>query len=165
MDELESANKVERTVGAFQTEAEAKSAYDDLQISGFPIEEVSLEAEELSIAPPLSWTKAGKSGKAGATIGGLIGLNAGLLLAAGAVTLADRPSTIPSFSPILVLLGSIIVGALAGGLIGALQGMSIRKPQMRNQQSVLPIHAVTVTGTPAEATAAEEILHSHQVET
>jgi len=93
-------------------------------------------------------SRAMATGGAGAVIGGIAGLAAGL----GAMIIPGVGSAIAA-GPLAVALGSVGIGAAAGGLIGALSAANIPAPEDRHQErdEELAPAANTVTPTPPSA--------------
>jgi hypothetical protein len=110
-------------VGLFEGTARAEDAIKELQNAGFERDRISVIANEPSGENTLEahhHTGTASSAGAGAVIGGIAGLVAGL----GALAIPGIGPIIVA-GPLAVALGSAGVGAAAGGMIGALTGMNI----------------------------------------
>ena len=110
-------------VGLFEGPVQAEETIKELQNAGFERNRISVISNEASgenTPPEQHHAGAVSSAGAGAMIGGIAGLVAGL----GALAIPGLGPIIAA-GPLALALGSAGVGAAAGGMIGALTGMNI----------------------------------------
>lgn len=111
-------------VGVFGRFLLAEDALKELQRAGFPQNEVSIVAADQPEQSGDPTAEGGSDAAAGARAGAAIGGIAGLVLGVGALAIPGIGPLVAA-GPIAAALGSLGIGAAAGGLIGALTGMNI----------------------------------------
>ncbi|WP_414578749.1 general stress protein [Anabaena sp. CCY 9402-a] len=166
-----------RSVGVFSNRRDAEQALHELKHSGFPMDRVSVIAQNADRDDDMAGTpvqekvgnKADEGATTGAISGGVLGGLGGLLVGLG--TLA-----IPGIGPIMLAgatattiattLAGAGIGAVAGGLLGALIGLGIPEERARvYEERVRRGHyLVIIDGTDAEIAQAEAILHRRGIE-
>lgn len=166
-----------RSVGVFSNRRDAEQALHELKHSGFPMDRVSVIAQNGDRNDDIAGTpvrekvgnKADEGATTGAISGGVLGGLGGLLVGLG--TLA-----IPGIGPIMLAgatatalattLAGAGIGAVAGGLLGALIGLGIPEERARvYEERVRRGHyLVIIDGTDAEIAQAEAILHRRGIE-
>ncbi|MEA5570283.1 general stress protein [Calothrix sp. UHCC 0171] len=160
-----------RAVGVFSRRQDAENALHELKNSGFPMERVSVIAQEKdhrdNIAGAEVREKVGNQADEGASLGaatgGTVGGLTGLLIGLG--TLA-----IPGIGPIMLAgatataiattIAGAGIGAAAGGLLGGLIGLGIPETEARSYNTRVERgdYLVIIDGTDAEIAHAEQIL-------
>lgn len=163
-----------RAVGVFPSRRDAETALHELRNSGFPMDKVSVVAQDADRADNIAGAdvsdrvgnKADEGAGYGAAAGGTLGGIGGLLVGLGALA-------IPGIGPIMLAGAAATtlattaagagIGAVAGGLIGALIGLGIPEERARvyNERVSRGEYLVIVDGTENEVRQAEAILH-HQ---
>ena len=166
-----------RAIGTFPTRRAAEQALHELRDSGFPMDRVSVVAQDGdrkgSIAGAStsnhSDNKADDGAKAGALSGGALGGLTGLLVGLGALA-------IPGLGPIMLAgaaatalattAAGTAIGAAAGTLLGGLIGMGIPEDRAKvyNDRVSAGEYLVMVDGTDAEIAHAQGILNHRGVE-
>jgi hypothetical protein len=166
-----------RAVGVFPSRREAESALHELRNVGFPMDKVSVVAQDADRADNIAGAdvsdrvgnKADEGAGYGAAAGGTLGGIGGLLVGLG--TLA-----IPGIGPIMLAgaaattlattAAGIGIGAVAGGLIGGLIGLGIPEERARvyNDRVSRGEYLVIVDGTENEVRQAEAILHRQGIQ-
>lgn len=169
-------NRDRRAIGVFSTHAEVEYALDALNRSDFPMEKVSLIAEDSAHQHDVAGVdvhdsvgnKAEEGASAGAKTGSVIGGGTGLLVGLG--TLA-----IPGVGPILLAgaaatalattLAGTAIGAAAGGVFGALIGLGIpeERAKVYGDHIANGGYLVLVDGSEVEIARAESLLESHGI--
>lgn len=144
--------------GLFKGTAQAEDAIKELQRAGFERDRISIIANDPSgenTREEHHHNEAVSSAGAGAVIGGIAGLVAGL----GALAIPGVGPIIAA-GPLAVALGSVGVGAAAGGMIGALTGMNIPESDAKYYADGVQRGGtlVVVETDEAEAERAREIL-------
>lgn len=166
-----------RSVGVFSHRRDAEQALHELKQSGFPMDRVSVIAQNTDRDDEIAGTpvqekvgnKADEGATTGAISGGVLGGLGGLLVGLG--TLA-----IPGIGPIMLAgatattlattLAGAGIGAVAGGLLGALIGLGIPEERARVYEDRVRRghYLVIIDGTDAEIAQAEAILHRRGIE-
>ncbi len=166
-----------RAIGTFPTRRAAEQALHELRDSGFPMDRVSVVAQDAdrkgSIAgvstSEHSDNKADDGAKAGALSGGALGSITGLLVGLGALA-------IPGLGPIMLTgaaatalattAAGTAIGAAAGTLVGGLIGMGIPEDRAKvyNDRVSAGEYLVMVDGTDAEIAHAQGIFNHRGVE-
>lgn len=114
-------------VGAFAELSQAEAGVAALQSAGFSDEHLKVMPQELEFSPPVSETKAAQGAGGGAIAGTVFGTMAGLLLGyANAISPGGVGSNVVQVLTGITLAGAGI-GAVGGGLLGALSGVKVRK--------------------------------------
>lgn len=165
-----------RAVGVFNSRSAAEHALHDLNDSGFPMNKISVIAQDdkqddiegVDVQNKVG-NKADEGAGTGAVTGGVLGGATGLLVGLGALA-------IPGVGPI-VLAGEVAtalattlaggaIGAAAGGLIGALVGLGIPEERAKayNDRVSRGHYLVLVDGSDAEIAKAEAILTGRGIE-
>ncbi|NJN56903.1 MAG: hypothetical protein HC879_05095 [Leptolyngbyaceae cyanobacterium SL_5_9] len=162
-----STEKLRHNVGVFQEQQSAEVARDVLLEAGFPEDQVFIQTQDLDPNPPAQDTKAAESAKGGAVVGTLLGALLGLLLSLGAGDMADVSpvafANSGAFSWGAVFAGAG-VGAIAGGLIAALAGVNVPKPDLAADRDRLSHkYLLMLVGSKDEFARAEEIVSQKQV--
>lgn len=102
----------QRVVASYGSYEEAQRAVDHLSDEGFPVERVSIVAEDLRFVEQVTGRKGyGQSALEGAGLGALVGAFFGFFL--GLFSLVD-----PLVSALILVLYGLIFGAIAGAIIG-----------------------------------------------
>lgn len=166
-----------RVIGTFPTRKAAEQALHELRDSGFPMDRVSVVAQDVDRNDTIAGTgvrdqadnKADDGAKVGALSGGALGGLTGLLVGIGALA-------IPGIGPIMLAGAAATalattaaggaIGAAAGSLAGGLVGMGIPEERARvyNERVSAGEYLVMVDGTDAEIAQATAILNRHGVE-
>lgn len=175
-------NKHRRAIGTFPTRTAAEQALHELRDSGFPMDRVSVVAQD-SNRDTMAGTgvhdrvdhrdrddnKADDGAKVGAVSGGALGGLTGLLVGIGALA-------IPGLGPIMLAgaaatalattAAGTAIGAAAGSLLGGLVGMGIPEERARVYSDRVSAgqYLVMVDGTDAEIAKAEAILNHRGIE-
>ncbi|BAU63464.1 signal transduction histidine kinase [Stanieria sp. NIES-3757] len=172
-----SMTQYQKAIGVFRHRAEAEAALRELQHSGYPMDRVSVIAQNAEQTQGLPGAdvredvgnKADEGATTGAVTGGALGGLTGLLVGLG--TLA-----IPGVGPILLAgtaatalattLAGGAIGAAAGGLVGGLIGLGIPEERARvyNDRVKQGYYLVIIEGTPVEVERAEAILRRHGIQ-
>lgn len=170
-------NAHRRAIGTFPNRVATEQALHELRASGFPMERVSVVAQDSRQNDTIAGAemsdradnKADDGAKVGALSGGALGGLTGLLVGIGALA-------IPGIGPIMLAgaaataLASTIaggaIGAVAGSLLGGLIGMGIPEDRARvyNDRVSAGEYLVIVDGTDAEISRAEDILNHRGIE-
>ncbi|MBD6618245.1 hypothetical protein FNW02_21060 [Komarekiella sp. 'clone 1'] len=159
------SSQLQHAIGIFHSRKIALQALDELRISGFPMNKISVitkkpQLEELDSSDtsdntmtPAEGARAG--GLAGARTGGLLTLVAGL----GILLIPDFGPALAVESVLATLLGSG-ASAAAGGLIGALRGWFLPEEaaQLYNDRVSQGDYLVTIESTEEDIRQAEPIL-------
>lgn len=160
-----------RAVGVFSRRQDAENALHELKNSGFPMERVSVIAQEKDHSDNIAGAEvrekvgnqADEGASLGAATGGTVGGLTGLLIGLG--TLA-----IPGIGPIMLAgatataiattIAGAGIGAAAGGLLGGLIGLGIPEKEARSYNTRVERgdYLVIIDGTDAEIAHAEQIL-------
>lgn len=130
---------------AFDDQAPAQLAYDELQVKGFNAEDISIVAKQKPAVDEPSIAGGTVGGAlSGATTGGIIGGLAGML--AGAGVLPGLTGFLIG-GPIALALGltgiaatavsGAFTGAVAGGLVGGLMGLGLSQEDARYYDDVI----------------------------
>ncbi len=165
-----------RAVGIFSNRGDAENALHELKKTGFPMERVSVIAQDTD-SKNMSGAevrekvgnKADEGASVGAATGGTLGGLTGLLVGLG--TLA-----IPGIGPVMLAgatataiattLAGAGIGAAAGSLLGGLIGLGIPEEEARSYNTRVERghYLVIVDGTDAEIASAETILRRSGIE-
>ena len=166
-----------RGVGVFSNRRDVEDALHELRDSGFPMDRVSVIAQNPDNKDDIAGTevqervgnKADEGATVGALSGGTLGGLTGLLVGLGALA-------IPGIGPIM-LAGSVAtalattlagagIGAVAGSLVGGLLGLGIPEERARayNERVERGHYLVIVDGTNSEIAKAEAILKRRGIE-
>lgn len=159
-----------RAFGVFSSLQDAEGAIQELKAGGFPMNQVSaINKESEPVSPPPA-SKAQEGTTLGAIAGGAAGGVLGLALGLGTI------AAIPVLGPISIIgvaatalattLTSGVIGATAGGLLGALTGYGIPDEQaaIYNDRIHHGDYFLIVEGTEAEVRQAEAILNRWNVQ-
>ena len=171
-------SRIRRAVGTFRTRQDAERALEELRGSGFPMDRVSVIAQDKNHPDRIAGrdveerrvgNKADEGAAAGAATGGTIGGIAGLLVGLGLLA-------IPGIGPIMLAgagatalattLSGAAIGAATGGLLGALVGLGIPEARAKvyHDRIARGEYLVMVEGTDDELRRAETLLHHHKIE-
>jgi uncharacterized protein (TIGR02271 family) len=170
-------NAHRRAIGTFPSRSAAEQALHELRDSGFPMDRVSVVAQDSKKNETIAGAdmsdradnKADDGAKAGALGGGALGGLTGLLVGIGALA-------IPGIGPIMLAgaaatalattLAGGAIGAVAGSLLGGLVGMGIPEERARVYSDRVSAgeYLVIVDGTDAEISRAEAILNHRGIE-
>jgi hypothetical protein len=169
-----------RAVGVFASHSQAENALNELNRSGFEMNQVSIvarDADKLEQSDRIGATNirdaddetlADEGLKTGATAGGVVGGLTGLLVGLG--TLA-----IPGVGPIMLAgatataiatsVAGGAIGAAAGGMVGGLIGLGIPEDRAQDYHDrvIRGEYLVIIDGTEAEIAHAGEILNRQGV--
>ncbi|MBD1896445.1 DUF1269 domain-containing protein [Coleofasciculus sp. FACHB-129] len=159
-----------RAFGVFSSLQDAEGAIQELKAGGFPMNQVSaINKEPEQVSPPPT-SKAQEGTTLGVIAGGAAGSVLGLALGLGTI------AAIPVLGPISIIgvaatalattLTSGVIGATAGGLLGALTGYGIPDEQaaIYNDRIHHGDYFLIVEGTEAEVRQAEAILNRWNVQ-
>jgi BON domain len=163
-----------RSVGVFSRREDAESALHELKNSGFPMDRVSVIAQDSGTIAGAEVTEnignlADEGAKTGAVSGGAVGSLTGLLVGLG--TLA-----IPGIGPIMLAgatatalattLAGGAIGSAVGSLLGGLIGLGIPEAEAKSYNSRVESghYMVIVDGSDAEIAHAEMILMGKGIE-
>ena len=166
-----------RAIGTFPNRRAAEQALHELRDSGFPMDRVSVVAQDADRKGSIAGVstsdqadnKADDGAKAGALSGGALGGLTGLLVGIGALA-------IPGLGPIMLAgaaatalattAAGTAIGAAAGTLLGGLIGMGIPEDRAKvyNDRVSAGEYLVMVDGTEAEIARAQAILNHRGVE-
>jgi len=151
-------------VGVYPTMSEAEEAVRMLDRGGFPIQQVSIVAQNLESEKEVhGYVTVGDIAKSGAGTGAWVGGLFGLLIGAAFIW-------VPGFGPLVVagplaamLLGGIeglVAGAAGGGLLGALVGWGVSKEHILKYEERLKggKYLVIAHGSAEEVAKAHNIL-------
>jgi hypothetical protein len=151
-------------IGVFDTMTKAEAAVEALDSGGFPIQQISIIAQNLASEKRVhGYVTAGDTSKAGAQAGAWLGGIFGLLVGAAFVW-------VPGIGPLIVagplaaaLLGGVegaVGGAALGGLLGGIAGWGISKEHILKYEEVVKggKFLVAAHGTPAEVATAQQLL-------
>lgn len=159
--------EVRSVVGVYPTMEAAEAAIHTLSEANFPINQVSVIAQNLQSEKRVhGYVTAGDVAKSGAGIGAWAGGLFGLLVGAAFLW-------VPGFGPLIVagplsaaLLGGIegaAAGAAGGGLLGALAGWGISKQHILKYEEAIKggQYVVVVHGSADDVARAKELLEVH----
>lgn len=151
-------------VGVYGALDEAEAAVRRLDEEGFPIDNVSIVARDLTAERSIrGFVSTGDGVKEGASIGGWVGGILGVMIGAALVW-------VPGFGPLLVagplaamILGGIegaAVGVAGGGVLGALVGWGVSRKHILKYEDHLQAgrYLVIANGSPEDVAAATDIL-------
>lgn len=163
---------IKHAIGTFETRENAEAALRELKDAGFNMDKVSIitrhaeSGDTMSGAEVKSSSEQAKGGaKAGATAGGATGGVIGLIGGLGVLA-------IPGVGPVaelgVVLANTLLgggIGAVGGGLIGALIGWGVPEDQAKyyDEQVSRGHYLLLMEGTPAEINSAQRILEQQQI--
>jgi len=166
-------------VGVFDNRTAAQQALANLRRAGFQEDQLGLVAPEVDLkASPSGATdeQAEAGAEKGAAIGAATGAAAGAATGVLASTLTGASvwgitlvgGFIPVIGPVIaggalaILLGSIAVGALTGGLVGALMGLDVTEDEARHYEGEVQGGRILITVRAGQrADEAAEILRRH----
>ncbi len=153
-------------VGTYETMSGAEDAIQKLQEGGFPVDQVSILAQNLQSEKKVhGYVTARDTSKAGAKTGAWFGGLFGILVGAGFLW-------IPGVGPLLVagplaaiLLGGVegaVGGAVFGGLLGGLSGWGISKKHILKYEERLKAgkYLLVAHGDNAELDKAQSIMQA-----
>ena len=166
-----------RAIGTFPNRSVAEQALHELRDSGFPMDRVSVVAQDAERKGTIAGAdvsdradnKADDGAKVGALSGGALGGLTGLLVGIGALA-------IPGIGPIMLAgaaatalattAAGTAIGAAAGTLLGGLIGLGIPEERARVYHNRVSAGAylVMVDGSESEIARAEAILHHRGIE-
>ncbi|UBF28486.1 hypothetical protein K9N68_11770 [Kovacikia minuta CCNUW1] len=166
----------ERVLGIFPTQTEAAVAFDQLVLSGFPVQKVFLVGEDFINAEAwdINWLyelvakvrRGAIAGtpldlKQGLIVGSLAGSTIGLLLGLSILMLSHASHAGQVYTIALLCL-SMGICTVFVGLAGALIGLhfSTRQAQEDARRLTKGDLLLVVKGTEAEITCAERVLHA-----
>jgi hypothetical protein len=157
-------------IGVYGSMVHAEDAARALDIGGFPIEQISVVAQDLQSEKQVhGYVTSGDLAKSGATTGAWMGGLFGLLIGAAFIW-------VPGFGPLLVagplaamLLGGIegaLAGAAGGGLMGALVGWGVSDKHILKYEEHVKggKYLVIAHGANDQVMMAHEILNRTDVE-
>lgn len=159
-----------RAFGVFSSLQDAEGAIQELKAAGFPMNQVSAINKESEPVSPPPTSKAQDGTTIGAIAGGAAGGVLGLALGLGTI------AAIPVLGPISIIgvaatalattLTSGVIGATAGGLLGALTGYGIPDEQAAVYSDRIHHgdYFLIVEGTEAEVRQAEAILNRWNIQ-
>ena len=170
-------NQHRRAIGTFPNRTAAEQALNELRDSGFPMDRVSVVAQDANRDATIAGAdvsdradnKADDGVKVGALSGGALGGLTGLLVGIGALA-------IPGIGPIMLAgaaatalattAAGTAIGAAAGSLLGGLIGMGIPEERARayNDRVSKGAYLVMVDGTDTEIARAATILNHRGIE-
>lgn len=113
--------------------AQAEAIVDELRVSGFSNNDVSVLFPDVEGTREFAHTKSTKAPEGavvGASAGGLFGGFAGWLIGVGAFTIPGA-GPLMAAGPVFATLSGVAVGAAAGGLSGALAGLGFPEYEAR----------------------------------
>lgn len=171
------SNNHQRAIGTFPNRSTAEKALHTLKDSGFPMDRVSVVAQDSDQLDPMAGTevsdrldnKADDGAQVGAVSGGTLGGLTGLLVGIGVLA-------IPGLGPIMLAGAAATalattavggaIGAATGGLLGGLIGMGIpeERAQIYHDRVTAGQYLVMVDGTDSEIAQAEGILNNLGIE-
>jgi len=125
-------------IGVYSTHEQARAAIEDLRSQGFSDEELGYVSRVDSQAPSVD--EVGASAATGAVEGGVLG---GLLGAAAALFIPGFGLAIAG--GIALTIGSIALGATAGGALGALTSLGLSQDDARFYKQALERNKTLVT--------------------
>lgn len=161
--------RLKHAVGIFPSRQDAESTLQALKNAGFPMDKVSVIAQNATADQPMAGAEvkdsnneqikggAGAGAVAGTATGGLMGL-------IGSLGVLAIPGVGPAAEVGIVLANTLLgsgIGAAGGGLVGALIGWGVPEDQARyyNDRVSQGEYLVIVEGTEAEIHHAETILN------
>ncbi len=151
---------MQQVIGTFSDSQAAQTAQHQLCEAGFPKNQIKINPQALDPNPPAGQTQAQNIAGGGAVIGSLIGAIVGVLFSLGSSTLVGI--SLP-LAPIPTVLAASGIGAIAGGLAGALTGVSSPKAEMHQDRATLShSYLLTVEGSEGEIQRAAEVLGQRQ---
>lgn len=161
------------TLGLVDTEQEAHSVIEKLTASGFAQDDISVLFPDKSSTRDFAHEKLTKMPEGatigagtGGTLGGIIGLMAGL----GSLAIPGLGPFIAA-GPIMAALGGGAIGAGLGGITGALVGLGVPEDEAKQYEGKVKEGGILVsvhTDSPNQARDAKQILHdagAHDVST
>jgi hypothetical protein len=161
---------MQSVISVYGNMPQAEDAVRALDKGGFPIEHISVVAQDLQSEKEVhGYITAGDVAKGGASTGAWVGGLFGLLIGAAFIW-------VPGFGPLLVagplaamLLGGIegaLAGAAGGGLLGALVGWGVSEKHILKYEEHLKggKYLVIAHGTNDQVMRAREILNQTDVE-
>lgn len=161
---------MQSVIGVYGTISQAEDAVQALDQGGFPIQHISVVAQDLQSEKEVhGYVTAGDLAKGGATTGAWMGGLFGLLIGAAFIW-------VPGFGPLLIagplaamLLGGIegaVAGAAGGGLMGALIGWGVSDKHILKYEEHVKggKYLVIAHGTDDQVMVAHDILRHTDVE-
>lgn len=170
-------NNYQRAIGTFPNHTAAENALQALKDSGFPMDRVSVVAQnsenmdaiaDAEVSEHLD-NRADDGAKAGAMSGGTLGSLTGLLVGLGVLA-------IPGIGPIMLAGAAAtalattaaggMIGAATGSLLGGLIGLGIpeERAKIYHDRVTAGQYLVMVDGTESEISRAETILQNLGIE-
>ena len=122
-----------------KTQVEAESIVSQLQVAGFPNNDISVLLPDQQGSKDFAHehnTKAPEGAIAGVGAGGVLGGTLGLLAGIGALAIPGIGPFIAA-GPLLAALGGAAAGAAVGGVAGALVGMGIPEVEAKKYEGKL----------------------------
>lgn len=157
-------------VGYFDNFRQAENAVDELTRDGFRREDISIIANQearrsttrVSGSDKAGESDAGTGAAVGATTGAVVGGAAGLIASLAGLTI-PVVGPILAAGPIVAMLSGAGVGAVAGGLIGALVNLGVPEEEARVYEEAVKRGGtlVTLKAEDARAQAAADIMNRH----
>ena len=157
------AGKNTAVFGIYPTTAKAEYAVDQLVVTGFAQQDISVLLPDNQSSKEFAHeknTKAPEGTAAGVTAGGVVGGTLGLLAGIGALAIPGVGPIIAA-GPIMGALAGLGVGGAVGGLVGALVGMGIPEYEAKRYEGRIKDGGVLLSvhcDTSAEIDSAKEIL-------
>lgn len=153
-------------VGFFDSFREAERAVEELHRSGFRREDISIIANQETRKATMTTHKgdddsdAGTGAAVGATTGAVVGGAAGLIASLAGLTIPVI-GPILAAGPIVAMLSGAGIGAVAGGLIGALVNLGVPEEEARVYEEGVKRGGtlVTLKAEDARAQAAADIMN------
>lgn len=161
----DSAAKLQRPVGQFNTQAEADAACEVLRSIGLSTDRISILTQNLDPNPSMQQSQVGRSAVGGAIAGATYGAIVAVFLTLSAQYLPSATDITPASSPFLVGGICVLVGTAAGSLLAALAGNNI--PHMNShtdRESLTQTYIVMLDGTTDEAYRAKEALGQPKIQ-
>jgi hypothetical protein len=150
-------------VGKFVAQEDAEMAAKFLEEVGFPIEQIQIETLSLRHSLPLPESEVIEGGKGGAIVGAALGITIGLSISLIVESLPDANLSI-NLPPLLIIITSGVVGALALGLIGGISSGQVPKTHTGiDENSTSFDYGLIITGKEEDLDRAKEILRQQGI--
>ena len=150
----------EQIVGLFSTHQGAEAAKQTLERAGLSSAEVLIDSQSVGDQLPIQDTKALKSAMYGGLLGGILGSILGLMIGIIVNDIAEPGlNATPHVSPILLMVGGGLIGAIAIGIIASLTGVNVADPK-KDVAKRQEVHAVIVTGSHDQFMEATRIMQN-----
>ncbi len=152
------------TIGVYETMAQAEAAVQKLSSGGFPIDHVSVVAQNLQSEKEIhGYVTAGDVAKTGAATGAWVGGLFGLLVGAAFLWIPGIGPILAAGPLSLALLGGVegaAAGAVGGGILGGLIGWGVSKEHILKYEEQLKggKYLVIAHGTADDVARAQSIL-------